>query len=86
LPQISINEIERKRIPFGEAVPEKWYWFSASKGDMLHSRVQETFPQSFVKIGLDLINTFFFFYGKFEKSLKKLHFIFYLTTNKHIEN
>jgi len=46
LPQISINEILLR-----VAAPPGGYGCSAPKGDILHIRVQETFPENFVKIG-----------------------------------
>jgi len=52
LPPISVNEILKKcKKKMGGAAPPGGYGCSAPKGDNLHPRVQETFPENFVKIG-----------------------------------
>jgi len=59
------------------------YGCSALKGDILHPRVQETFPKFFVKIGWLLL--FISFYGKFRKIAEKATFHFFTETNNNFE-
>jgi len=67
--------LEKKRF-FSEAASQKGYGYSDIKGDIPHLRVQVTFPESSIEIGLYFL--FISFYGKFKIFAKKATFHFLL--------